>query len=198
MENLSRVNRIELLDENQPSPSHGNTFDPKMLPGKPFLNDGVMKSVDYFSYYNPYLKKRVVVKEFNNDMPFAYEPKYIDILAIDHYVQEKRLILDPEYTLIGRITQLLMDRGYNQDPKPEKIKDVKMQLDRIHQPKVDAVAALLIKPELAENLNLKIVLHSIRRSLQKPRFELKGGKKTRRNSPKRKTRGRKYKYSRRR
>ncbi len=164
------TNTIEVIDTAE-VPSANNPYAPQYLQHS-------MNNEEYmFSYYNPYLHKRVNVLSFGKGFIPELNEKTIDKIAVDHYIEYNNIQNSREYSTVKAIVHKLNERGYKNAPSGNTIFNVKTHLHVIEQPIVDKVAAILRNEFVPVDLTDKIIQHAVEIALQRNRFMLKGGKK---------------------
>lgn len=167
------TNTIEVSDIAEPAPPARNPYAPQYLP-HPRYN-----GVNIFSYYNPYLQRRVKVLNFGPGViPALDNNTVLDTLALDHYIQHNNIHNSPDYIKIQGITHKLKERNYRNAPSEEKIRNIKSQMNVAQQHWVDEIARIFAMRVnyVPQTLHDKIVAHAMAGALG-PRFRARGGKK---------------------
>lgn len=166
-------NTIEIIEAPEPAPAPTNPYSPRYMPHPQH------QGVNIFTYYNPYLKKRVKVLKFGEGvLPSLDNNSVLDTLAVDHFVQHNKVKNNPHYIKIEGIVQKLKERNYLSSPTAAKITNIKMAMNSKNQPLVDTIANILrSKNYVPQTLEDKVTLHAIVTALEMPRFKT-GGKRT--------------------
>jgi hypothetical protein len=155
------LNRFEVLGE-EPQPA-GSAYDPKRVEGD-------------LIYYNPGLGRRIRVRSFGPGLLPAFDnDKVWAALATDHLVQHLNLTESPLYIKIQGITQKLKER--KNMAAANRVLNVKMALPKDDQQLVDSIEAAMNNRFVPSTWEENVLIHAVKRAMQKPRFEVRGGRK---------------------